>query len=247
MRNKRVYQIGVALAAVSVIVLAAVLLAVAPARADVESSGSSESGFNGQSISAGDYIWFSSVVQLVGSKLTAPLHIHFDNQTLTFETKSGTSWSIKLADSNTLYDSGVTTATTTWDSSAYNWSTVVPMSYTGDVFLSGWSYKVPAGGIPAGTTVTWAGQFHSSENCMDFNWKWAAAVYTNMPHPYSADNNAQIGVKPVDDNQLSSYQNSDHAGTPENYTAYLTAGARGGGGSNFTGSYSGNVGINKCS
>jgi len=46
-------------------------------------------------------------------------------------------------------------------------------------------------------------------------------------------------VKPVDDNRASAYQNSDHAGTPENFTPYVVGGATGGGGSNFTGSYSG--------
>ena len=45
-------------------------------------------------------------------------------------------------------------------------------------------------------------------------------------------------MKPVDDNQASVYQNSDHAGTPENFKSFVTGGARGGGGSNFTGSYS---------
>jgi hypothetical protein len=42
----------------------------------------------------------------------------------------------------------------------------------------------------------------------------------------------------VDDNQASIYKNSDHAGTPENFKASVTGGATGGGGSNFTGSYS---------
>jgi hypothetical protein len=45
-------------------------------------------------------------------------------------------------------------------------------------------------------------------------------------------------VKPVDDNKASIYQNSDHAGTPEYFQTYVIGGATGGGGSNFTGSYS---------
>jgi hypothetical protein len=43
----------------------------------------------------------------------------------------------------------------------------------------------------------------------------------------------------VDDNKASQYLNSDHAGTPENFKPYATDGATGGGGSNYTGSYSG--------
>jgi hypothetical protein len=60
------------------------------------------------------------------------------------------------------------------------------------------------------------------------------AVYTSFSTDYT-----KLGVKPVDDNQASSYKNSDYAGTPESFTAYVTGGATGGGGSNYTGSYSG--------
>ncbi|MDE1820066.1 MAG: hypothetical protein KGI98_04330 [Euryarchaeota archaeon] len=114
---------------------------------------------------------------------------------------------------------------------------MIPAHYSADVFLSGFAYMVPEGGLPAGTRVTWQAHFSTSENCLSVNWKWAAAVCT------SSGENAHIGVKPVDDNQLSLYKNSDHAGTPEYETAYLTRGARGGGGSNYTGSYSGTLGI----
>ena len=72
-------------------------------------------------------------------------------------------------------------------------------------------------------------------------WKWAAAVYTN----FSADYNA-LGVKPVDDNRASQYRNSDHAGTPENFKAYVIGGARGGGGSNYTGSLSRTARVGPC-
>jgi inosine-uridine nucleoside N-ribohydrolase len=47
-----------------------------------------------------------------------------------------------------------------------------------------------------------------------------------------------LGVKPVDKNNLSSYANGDHTGTPENYKQWVTKGARGDGGTNYTGSYS---------
>jgi hypothetical protein len=64
-------------------------------------------------------------------------------------------------------------------------------------------------------------------------WQWAAAVYPNFSTGYNT-----LGVKPVDDNKASQYQNSDHAGTPETFKSFVTGGARGGGGSNYTGSYS---------
>jgi hypothetical protein len=57
------------------------------------------------------------------------------------------------------------------------------------------------------------------------NWQWSAAVYTQAP----SDPN-QLGVIFLD--------GSRHAGTPMNYLSFVTGGARGGGGSNYTGSWS---------
>jgi hypothetical protein len=65
------------------------------------------------------------------------------------------------------------------------------------------------------------------------NWQWAASVYTSFSSDYN-----DLGVKPVDDNKASEWQNSDHAGTPENYKSFVVGGATGGGGANYTGSYS---------
>jgi hypothetical protein len=55
-----------------------------------------------------------------------------------------------------------------------------------------------------------------------------------------------LAIKPVDDTGSSAYHNSDHAGTPEGSLAdgsaiksQVTGGATGGGGSNYTGGYSG--------
>ena len=83
--------------------------------------------------------------------------------------------------------------------------------------------------------MTWTGTFSSTTPGLGVQWQWAAAVYTRFDTAYNA-----LGVKPVDDNHASQYQNSDHSETPENYKQYVTGGARGGGGSNFTGSLSSN-------
>jgi hypothetical protein len=91
------------------------------------------------------------------------------------------------------------------------------------------------GGLPGGIDpVTISGTFGSDTPGLSFEWKWAAAVYTS----FSDDLNA-VGVKPIDGNDANPYDNSDHAGTPENFKDSVTGGARGGGGSNWTGSYSG--------
>jgi hypothetical protein len=72
-------------------------------------------------------------------------------------------------------------------------------------------------------------------------------VYSNFSTNYG-----DLDVKPTDDNNVLSqdcvdgtsncsheYSNSDHAGSPENFKQFVIGGARGGGGSNFTGSLSG--------
>ena len=109
------------------------------------------------------------------------------------------------------------------------------------MFLSGVALQVP-GGLPGGVSpVTWCGNFSADQTGLKANWQWAAAVY----QCFSTDL-TQVGVKPVDANNLSIYQNSDHAGTPENFKNCVTGGARGGGGSNWTGSYSATGGVILC-
>jgi hypothetical protein len=126
-----------------------------------------------------------------------------------------------------------TSAATAFDAASNTWLTTVPAHSSGNTFLSGVALPVP-GGLPGGINpVNWQGTFEADTPGLSFNWQWAAAVYS----PFSGDYTA-LNVKPVDDNQLSAYKNSDHAGTPESYRQFVLGGARGGGGSNFTGSYS---------
>jgi len=68
-------------------------------------------------------------------------------------------------------------------------------------------------------------------------WKWGAAVYTYFTTDYNA-----LQVKASHQNACG-VNNSDHAGTPEgtdtstgeSFKGFVIGGARGGGGSNFTG------------
>ncbi len=96
--------------------------------------------------------------------------------------------------------------------------------------------------IPGGLkNITWSGTIISDTPGVSVQWKWAASVYSNFSPDYNS-----LGVKPVDDNKASQYQNSDHAGTPENFKTFVTGGATGGGGSNYTGSLSGTVSVGPC-
>jgi hypothetical protein len=190
------------------------------------------SNFNGTRIAEGDSIWFNSNLSVSGLG-SAPVTINFTSQSV----KSGDFVS-PLPDSSVTFDPTATTASTTFANGT--WTTRVPASgLAGNTFLSGGSLLAPAGGFPGGINpVTWKGIVSTDAPGITIKWKWGAAVYTAF-----AGDPSQLGVKPVDDNHASQYQNSDHAGTPENFKSLVTGGARGGGGSNYTGSWSGTASV----
>jgi hypothetical protein len=149
----------------------------------------------------------------------------------------GTQYVVPVPSALVTFSPIVQVATTVFSNG--QWVTTVPLSgLAGNVFLDGVAVQAPKpSGFPGGIKpVIWQGTFFSMTPGISVQWQWAAAVYGNAL--FGADYN-QLGVKPVDDNKASIYQNSDHAGTPESFEPYVVGGATGGGGSNFTGSYSG--------
>ena len=196
-------------------------------------SSSIQSNFNGTPIAGGTFIWFTSVIKVQGLP-SSPQTVIFQQQTIKF-TANGTSFTLHVPNGSVQFVPGATSATTTFNTTTHTWGTTVPSSIGGNTFLSGLAFHVPAGGLPGGINpVTWSGVFSLPKSVqLTVNWQWAAAVYSTFSTTYNA-----LGVKPVDDNQLSQYKNSDHAGTPENFKSDVIGGARGGGGSNYTGSLS---------
>lgn len=204
--------------------------------AQTQSGCSIGANFNGTPIGAGNYIWFNSVLKVQGLDPQQPTTIGFASMPITF-TANGTPFMIPVPAAIINFVPNLALATT--DFAAGAWSTNVPTSgLAGKVFLDAVALLAPAGGLPGGIKeVIWSGMFFSCTPGLTIQWQWAASVYDNPG--FLAGGYEGLGVKPVDDNKASSYQNSDHAGTPENFRSYVVGGARGGGGSNFTGSYSG--------
>jgi hypothetical protein len=186
--------------------------------------------FNGTAIPAGDYLWFSSVAKVQGVG-TAPVTLQFTGQTIDFVAGS-TPYHLAVPNSVVTLSPTATTATT-FDTATNTWTTTVPTRFSGNVFLAGLAVPLPAG-LPGGIkNVTWQSEVSSDTAGLKVNWQWAAAAYSQ----FSADESA-LDVKEVDDNHLGAYLNSDHAGTPEAFKSFVVGGGTGGGGSNFTGSYS---------
>lgn len=204
----------------------------ADGRAQSNGDSSIVSNFNGTRIPAGDWIWFTAVAKVQGLG-SAPVTIGLMSS-IQFSV-DGTLYVVPVPAGLVTFSPSVSLATTTFTNG--QWVTSLPSSHlAGNIFLTAVAIQAPSSGFPGGINpVTWDSQFFSMTPGLNVNWQWAAAVYDNSS--FGADY-TQLGVKPCDDNQASIYQNSDHAGTPENFKTYVVGGARGGGGSNFTGSMS---------
>jgi hypothetical protein len=189
------------------------------------------SNFNGNAIPAGDSVWFSSVFKASGVG-SSPVVVHVTNQEVDFSA-NGTNYAVPIPDANITIDPSATLGSTSFNGTA--WNTTVPKNLSGNGFLSGGALTL-ASGLPGGINpVTWKATFSSDTSGITINWQWAAAVYTPGAN---FSNLSALNVKPVDSPNQSAITNSDHAGTPELNKAFVTGGARGGGGSNATGSYS---------
>jgi uncharacterized repeat protein (TIGR01451 family) len=211
----------------------AVLICQAPPP-QCSASSSIASNFNGTQIPAGDSIWFNSNFKPSGVK---------DGTTVTLTggsvqfASNGTSYNVPVPNAVVTFSSSVTCATTSFNSSLSRWETTVPLNVnTDDIFVSGMAFKVPANFQKGINPVTWNATFGTNTPGVQVNWKWGAAAYTQFPSDYN-----QLNVKPTHA-AACGYTNGDQAGTPESsYKSYVTGGARGGGGSNWTGSWSGTV------
>ncbi len=204
------------------------------------------SNFNGTPIQGGNYIWFNANFTASGIPSTGAT-ISFTGSTVTFTADQ--SYTVAVPNAAVTFDPNAACSSTTFDTLTNTWRTTVPIGGSDEIFLTGLAFPVPAsfGGRVQGP-VTWTGQFASDAAGVSATWKWGAAVY----RVFSTDYNL-LGIKPTH-TRACLYNNSDHAGTPEGvdpgsgqpYKSFVAGGARGGGGSNWTGSWSATGGVSVC-
>jgi hypothetical protein len=179
--------------------------------------------FNGTAIPAGT-IWLPAVIQVHGLSNSSSATIYFTGQQVSF-TANGTTYTYSPPAGSVTFSPTATSATTTYTSTG-GWATTVPSSMGGKAFWAGVEIPVPAGGLPGGVKpVTWNGNINSNVHGLTVHWQWGAAVYTSFSTDYTA-----LGVQAAD--------GGNEAGTPAQFTQYVTGGAHGGGGSNYTGGWS---------
>jgi hypothetical protein len=222
-----------------IFLLTSILMVATQANAAYQECTSTITGnFNGTAINEGDYIWFTGVLTVKGLG-SSPTTVYVSHASITFTADSKT-YVVNVPSSAITFSSATSIATTDYVqlkplSLGKGWRTKLQSSgLAGNDLMTAVEFAVPAGGLPGGIqNVAFTATFSSFATGLTVNWQWAAAVYTSFDADYN-----DLGVKPVDDNKASKYQNSDHAGTPENFKSFVTGGAAGGGGSNYTGSYS---------
>jgi hypothetical protein len=213
--------------------------------AQCTAASTNNSNFNGTAIPAGSYVWFNANFQPQGT-FTNGETISLSGASIQIAGQ-GVNDTVAAPSAIVVFSSSAGCTSTTFNSATNTWRTTVPISSNGqvqddEIFLDGAVFPVPAGGLPGGiNNVVWLGNF-SSQSGVSVQWKWGAAVYNTAFTGYH-----NLDVK-AGHQTACGINNGDHAGTPENSAVQqaLIGGARGGGGSNFTGSWSGTVSVTPC-
>jgi hypothetical protein len=123
--------------------------------------------------------------------------------------------------------SAPSTITTNFNAAMNRWETRInPNNMSDEMFFLGAAIPVTSS-IANGAKATFTYTVLSGDPTLSFPWQWSAAVYTFWPSDWN-----QAQIKP--------FHTDLHAGTPLNTQVQhsLIQGPRGGGGSNFTGSWS---------
>lgn len=206
------------------------------------------SNFNGTSVPAGTYIWFNAHFKANNVPRNG-VTIDFTNGNISFAA-GGTSYSLAVPNAKITFSSSASCTSTTYDSVTNTWMTTVPISGDDEIFLTGLAWPVPSGGLPGGANpVNFSGTYSSETSApgLSIQMQWSAAAYSSFTTDYNA-----LQIK-AGHQTACGQNNGDHSGTPEGvdstntpWKKYLVGGPRGGGGSNFTGSWSGTLNINIC-
>jgi uncharacterized repeat protein (TIGR01451 family) len=185
--------------------------------------------FNGTPIAKGNVVWITGVVKPgnFGAGTSSSVWVQAGTVTLT---SGATTYTVTMPAGKTTFSSSVTVASTTFDPIAHQWVTLVPRVKNVPFLATAVPFIAPAD-LPGGLSASWSGHWITNDASLPINWSWAASVYTSFSKDYNA-----ILVVPGDDSASNPYGNSDKAGTPEAFKPFVIGGARGGGGSNYTGS-----------
>jgi hypothetical protein len=182
--------------------------------------------FNSQN-PGGGYCWFNSHISCNPGK---PCTVNCQNASVTLTCSDGKSYTFPVPDCQVNFSPSCSSASCQFNGT--KWTTTVPCSGDDQIFLSGC-------GIPWQSdfancrSVCWNGSFSCDTPGVNCNWQWSCACYN-----CNLSNCGSINVKPCQ-NVPCGYPGGDQCGTPENCKNFCQPGGCGGGGGNYTGSWSG--------
>ena len=169
-------------------------------------------------------VWINAHLDASNVPTNTITTVDFTGVTLVVNTTS-----YALPNGQVVFNPAVSTPSTMFNADG-TWTTTVNPSFKGDIFFDGQAIPVDSNlenGGGGNTDSTLSFSTNSTDADLQFQWQWSAAVYRSWP------GNAAADIEPVHANL--------QAGAPLNTAveAHLIKGPRGGGGSNFTGSWSG--------
>jgi hypothetical protein len=200
----------------------------APAACVLPPSGTAIPGspvsWNGFTAPAGSVVWINAHLDAKNVPNNTITTVDFTGVTLQVNTTA-----YSLPNGQVVFNPAVQTPSTVVNADG-SWTTTVNSNFNNDIFFVGGAIPVDLNmenGGNGNTNSTLSFSTNSSDSTFQFQWQWGAAVYTSWP------GNAAADIEPVHAQQ--------QAGAPLNLAveADLIQGPRGGGGSNFTGSWSG--------
>lgn len=200
-----------------------------------------------QSRNASEIVWFNSHFRLQGNVPSTDFTVTATNQTITFGPST-----LTVPNAVITFTSSVSCASTSFNTSTNEWETFIPLSFAthaDEIFSAGLAYELPASFPRNVNNVTWHVTFTSSAPSLQFQFQYGAANYLSRNDkgdvfPMTASNQPDYNAMMIDPVHnaptCNGYSSGNHAGTPENQEVkdLVTGGGSGGGGSNWTGSWS---------
>jgi len=204
---------------------------------------------NESSRNASEIIWFNShLSKLSGTVPNSDFQLNVTGGTITFG-----SLTVNVPDGVISFSSSASCAQTTFNTSTNTWQTTIPLSAASnadEIFIAGLAYELPPNFSQNVTNVTWSANISSSAPGIQATWQygvsnWLTANKGSMfpvlsGSPFVPDYNGMM-VNPAHNAPwCGGNSGGDHAGAPEFAGRHdlVTGGGSGGGGSNWTGSWS---------
>ena len=196
----------------------------------------------------GEIVWFNShLTKLMGTVPTSNFQIFITGGQITFGPTT-----LSVPDGVITFSSTASCAKTTFNTTLNRWETTIPLSSASkadEIFAAGIAYEIPSGFPQNVNNVTWSADISASAPGIVATWQYGASNWLTQNNgstfpalsesPFTPDYNGMMVM--AAHNATTCYgQGGDHAGAPEfsGRQDVLTGGGSGGGGSNWTGSFS---------